>query len=147
MRQLNTIQNYIFLLGAIMMVIGTGCVVFQLYVHSMSIVFCIGTISFALMQMSQTYDGNNHVIKRLRHLMIIGDICFIISGLLMIENVYKLILPFMSTSIEGLMIWQQYINNNWVIPLLIGAVFEIYTTHRISYELKKEAEMPKNPNS
>lgn len=138
MRELNTIQNYIFLLGAIMMVIGTGCVVFGLYVHSMAIVFCIGAISFALMQMSQTYEGSNPTIKRLRHMMVIGDLCFIISGLMMIENVYKLILPYMATNIEGLMMWQQYIGNNWVIPLLLGAVFELYTTHRISYELRKE---------
>lgn len=130
-----------------MMVVGTGCVVFGLYIHSMSIVFCIGTISFSLMQMSQTYEGNSNTIKRLRHLMVIGDICFILSGLMMIENVYQLIRPFMSTTIEGVIAWQQYISNNWVIPLLMGAIFEIYTTHRIAYELKKETEMPKNHNS
>lgn len=147
MRQLNNIQNIIFLLGAVLMVIGTGCVVFGIFIHSMSIVFCIGAISFALMQMSQTYNGNNNTINRLRHLMVIGDICFIISGLLMIENVYHLIFPFMATTIDGYNNYVKYIHNNWVVLLLIGAVFEIYTTNRISHELKKEEEMKKNHNS
>lgn len=143
MRQLNTIQNYIFLIGAIMMVIGTGCVVFGIFRHSMSIVFCIGAISFSLMQMCQTYEGNNATIKRLRNLMTIGDICFIFSGIMMIESVYHLIFPYMATSIEGYNNYVHYIHNNWVILLLIGAVFEIYTTNRISYELKKQGEMSK----
>lgn len=129
------------------MVIGTGCVVFGLYIHSMAIVFCIGAISFALMQMSQTYEGNNSTIKRLRQLMVIGDICFILSGLLMIENAYHLLFPLMATSIDGYNNYIKYIHNNWVVLLLIGAVFEIYTTHRLSHELKKEEEMPKNHNS
>lgn len=143
MRQLNTIQNYIFLIGALMMVVGTGCVVFGIFIHSMSIVFCIGAISFSLMQLSQTYEGNNPTIKRLRSLMTIGDICFMLSGIMMIESVYHLIYPFMATSIEGYNNYVHYIHNNWVILLLIGAVFEIYTTNRISYELKKQDEISK----
>ena len=31
-----------------------------------------------------------------------------------------------------------YIHNNWVVLLLIAAIIEIYTTHRISNELKKD---------
>lgn len=137
MKQLNTIQNYIFLFGALMMVVGTGCVVFGLYIHAMSIVFCIGSICFALMQLSQTYEGKNLTIKRLRGLMTIGDICFIFSGLLMIENVYHLAYPYIATTIDGYNNYIHYVHNNWVILLLIGAVFEIYTTNRIAYELKK----------
>ncbi|MCQ2220763.1 MAG: hypothetical protein MJZ12_05185 [Prevotella sp.] len=143
MRQLNTIQNYIFLIGALMMVVGTGCVVFGIFIHSMSIVFCIGAISFSLMQLSQTYEGNNTTIKRLRSLMTIGDICFMLSGIMMIESVYHLIFPYMAASIDGYNFYVHYIHNNWVILLLIGAVFEIYTTNRISYELKKQDEMSK----
>lgn len=31
-----------------------------------------------------------------------------------------------------------YFYNKWVVFLLIAALLELYTTHRISYELKKE---------
>lgn len=138
MRQLDKVQNAIFLGGAFMMVIGVGCVVFGFMPFLMSIVFALGCVLFALMQMSQVYDGNSLTVKRLRRIMVLGDFCFIISGLMVVENVYKVLLPYFCTSLQGQMFYTQYIHNNWVLFLLIGAVVEIYTTHRIAYELKKE---------
>lgn len=123
-----------------MMVAGAGCAVFGIAIHSMSIVFAFGTICFALMQMSQVYTGNNLTLRRLRHLMVIGDICFILSGLLLVENVYHLIYPHMATTIEGYNNYIHYIHNNWVVALLIAAIIEMYTTHRISYVMKKQQE-------
>lgn len=120
------------------MVAGVGCVVLGFAREIMAIVYAAGAISFSLMQMSQTYSGNNITLRRLRSLMTIGDLCFIISALLMIENVYHLIFPYIATSIDGYNAYVHYIHNNWVVVLLIGAVFELYTTHRISYEMKKE---------
>lgn len=121
-----------------MMVVGAGCVVFGFAVHVMSLVFAFGTICFSLMQMSQVYLGKDLTLRRLRHLMVIGDICFILSGLLMIENVYHLIFPHMATTIDGYNNYVHYIHNNWVVALLIAAIIEMYTTHRISYVLKKQ---------
>lgn len=132
------VQNYIFIAGAIMMVIGVGCKIFGFMTGLMTIIFTLGCLCFALMQMAQTYDGNNHTIRRLRNIMIIGDIAFIISGLLMLEDTYQIIFPLMATSIEGYNNYIHYIHNNWVVALLIGAVIELYTTHRMSYEFKKE---------
>ena len=138
LRQLNTLQNYILLIGAIMMVVGVGCIVFGIMPKATSIIFCIGSISFALMQMTQTYDGNNITLKRLRHIMVLADIAFIISGLLMLENVYKFFFPLFANTIEGYNTYIYVVYNNWVVALLIGAVLEIYTTHRIAYVIKKE---------
>ena len=138
LRQLNTLQNYILLIGAIMMVVGVGCIVFGIMPKATSIIFCVGTISFALMQMTQTYEGNNITLKRLRHIMVLADIAFIISGLLMLENVYKFFFPIFATSIEGYNTYLHVVYNNWVVALLIGAVLEIYTTHRIAYVINKE---------
>lgn len=137
MKQLDSVQNGLFLSGAVMMVVGVGCVVFGFAPKIMSIVFALGAIFFALMQMSQTYDGNSTAVRRLRSIMIIGDLCFILSALMMIENVYRIFMPFICSTLEGNMFYTQYINNNWVILLLVAAVIEIYTTHRLSYELKK----------
>lgn len=123
-----------------MMVAGVGCIVFGIMPKVMSIVFAIGTISFALMQMSQVYDGNNITLKRLRRIMIFANIAFIISGLLMIENVYHFFFPFVANTMEGYNNYVHVVHNNWVVALLVGAVLEIYTTHRIGYVMKKEEE-------
>lgn len=121
-----------------MMVVGVGCKIFGFLPGIMTIIFVLGCICFALMQMSQTYDGNSITIRRLRHIMVFGDICFILAGLLMLEDTYQLLFPYMATSIEGYNNYVHYVHNNWVIALLIGAVLELYTTHRMSYEFKKE---------
>ena len=34
----------------------------------------------------------------------------------------------------------QYVHNNWVIILLIAAILQLYSTHRIDRELNKEAK-------
>ena len=138
MRQLSTLQNYILLIGAIMMVTGVGCIVFGIMPKATSIVFCVGAISFALMQMTQTYEGNNVTLRRLRHIMVLADIAFIISGLLMLENVYKFFFPLFANTIEGYNTYIHVVYNNWVVALLVGAVLEIYTTHRIAYVIRKE---------
>lgn len=141
MKQLSPIQNYILLFGAIMMVVGAGLAVFAILPHLTSLIFAFGTICFALMQMSQTYTGNDITIRRLRHLLVIADILFIISGMLMIENVYHIAYPYIATTIEGYNNYIHYVYNNWVIALLIAAIIELYTTHRISYILGKEREV------
>ncbi len=135
---MSRIQNFIFLAGAIMMVIGVGCKIFGFFPSIMTIVFALGSICFALMQMSQVYDGNSITIRRLRRIMVFGDICFILAGLLMLEDTYKLLFPYMATSIDGYNNYVHYIHNNWVVALLIGAVLELYTTHRMAYEFRKE---------
>lgn len=139
MKQLNTIQNYIFLISAIMMVVGVGCVVFGIMPKVTAIVFAVGTITFALLQMSQVYDGNNLTLKRLRRIMVMADIAFIISGLLMIENVYRIFFPHIAKTI-GNNTYVHVVHNNWAVALLIGAVIELYTTHRMAYIIKKEEE-------
>ena len=66
-------------------------------------------------------------------------VLFILSGVLMLENAFKFMLPLFVKYVDnGYMAYVTYIHNNWVVLLLIAAIIEIYTTHRISYELKKE---------
>ena len=93
------------------------------------------------MQMMQTYSGNNFTIRRLRRIMVTGDVLFILSALLMVENSYGLLLPlFLKLSPDGYFNYVTYVHNNWVLLLLVAAMLEIYTTHRISGELAKEAK-------
>lgn len=135
-------QSLVFAAGAAMMVLGVCGVVFGsfagiTFVRIATVVFALGAVAFAVMQMLQTYDGGSITIRRLRHIMVIGDVCFIIAALLMVESNFHFVYPLMAQTVEGRNAWLHYIYNNWVVALLIAAILEMYTTHRISCELKK----------
>ncbi len=100
--------------------------------------FMIGSLCFASMQIIQGYTGDKFAIKRLRSIQVIGDIFFIISGLLLVEKAFQLVYPLFTSSMENQMFYAQYIHNNWVVTLLIAAILEVYTTHRIASEIKKD---------
>lgn len=138
MNELSRLQSIILAIGGALMVTGTGCVVFGLMPKVAAIVFAIGAVAFVAMQAQNVYTGSNFVIKRLRRTMLIADACFIIAALLLLENVFRIIFPYVATSVDGYNNYLRYVNNNWVVALLIAALLEMYTTHRIAYELKKE---------
>ena len=131
MKQLNKVQTAIFLLGALLMVIGAGTSV--LAWGSAPYVFSIGALGFASMQMLQRYEGSNFVIRRLRRIQLVSDVFFLLSGLLMIANKGNFLGISYITYIE-------YVYNKWVITLLIAALLQLYSTHRIGRELEKEAK-------
>jgi len=133
MKQLNKTENIIFLLGAILMVVGSAACVFA--TPWSPYVFTMGALAFVLMQLKQGYDGESIVIRRLRNIIVVSDFCFLLTALLMFANQDNLFgFPFM--------FYVQYIHNNWVIALLVAAVLQLYATHRISHELDKEAKEP-----
>lgn len=134
MKQLSKIQTIVFLVGGILMVIGAGSYVFMFQRAVMSVVFLVGALCFALMQLEQRYDGQNVVIIRLRRIQIIADVQFILSGILMIDSHYMLLKPLFSSYTDYI----QYVYNKWIMTLLIAAILEIYTVHRLSSELEKE---------
>lgn len=116
------------------MVIGAGCYAFVWQQAVACWVYLAGTVMFATMQIMQSYEGTNHTIHRLKKIMTTADMFFFISGLLMVDSAYKLLMPL----IGNYLTYYQYIYNKWVLLLLVAAILEIYTMHRISYELKKE---------
>ena len=140
MRQLNKWQNALLLMGGALMVIGAGMYVFGIYKPS-SWIFLVGALAFASMQLQQVYEGRNFVIRRLRRIMVMADVLFVVAGLLMVENAYNFLLPFFQNHIQnGLNAYIIYIMGKWVVLLLVAAILEVYTTHRISSELEKEAK-------
>lgn len=131
MKQLNRTENLIFLLGAVLMVIGSGA---NIFMRSWApYVFAMGALAFVLMQLKQSYEGRSLVIRRLRRIMIMSDVFFLLSALLMFAN---------RSNFFGLNIltYIRYVHNNWVITLLVAAILQLYSTHRISSELEKEAK-------
>ena len=131
MRQLNSFQTAIYLIGALLMAVGAGTS--MLAWRPAPYVFAVGAIAFVSMQILQRYEGSNFVIRRLRRMMLISDVFFILSALLMIANTSNFLGLDYITYIE-------YVYNKWVITLLIAAILQLYSTHRIGKELEKEAK-------
>lgn len=99
--------------------------------------FVPGTLMFAAMQYEQKYTGTDLTIRRLRKIMLTGAAFFIVSALLMTENAYHFLLPYFAKTIDGYNAYAKYVHNNWVVALLVAAVLQLYSTHRISSELEK----------
>lgn len=133
MKQLNKTENIIFLVGAVLMVVGSAACVFSM--AWAPYVFAMGALAFVLMQLKQGYEGDSITIRRLRNIVVMSDFFFLLSALLMFANQDNLFgLPFM--------FYVQYVHNNWVIALLVAAVLQLYSSHRIGRELDKEAKKP-----
>lgn len=116
------------------MVAGVGCYVFMWQRQAASCVALVGAALFASMQMMQAYEGRSVTIRRLKRIMSVADVCFVLAGLVMVENTF-LLLPHLFSS------YTQYLEllyNKWVLLLLVGAVLEMYTMHRLSAELRRE---------
>ncbi|MDD6803827.1 MAG: hypothetical protein PUD87_06895 [Prevotellaceae bacterium] len=128
MRQLNKIENTILLFGAVMMVIGSGANIFAQ--PWAPYVFGMGTVGYVLMQLKQKYEGSNVAIKRLRRMVIISDVCLLLAAVMMFANMDNLFRLDAVTYIK-------YVHNNWVVVLLVAAMLQLYTSHRISKEILK----------
>ena len=128
MRQLNKIENTILLFGAVMMVIGSGANIFAQ--PWAPYVFGMGTVGYVLMQLKQKYEGSNVAIKRLRRMVIISDVCLLLAAVMMFANMDNLFRLDAVTFIK-------YVHNNWVVVLLVAAMLQLYTSHRISKEILK----------
>lgn len=131
MKQLTKVQSIVFFVGAILMVVGAGISLTGW--TGASYVFFVGALCFSSMQMLQRYDGSNVIIRRLRRIMLLSDILFLVSGILMFASQGN---PLRLPQIEYL----QYVYNKWVGTLLLAALIQLYVSHRLDHELTKEAK-------
>ena len=128
---MNKLQTAIFLFGGILMAIGAGTTL--LGWGSAPYIFAIGAVCFSSMQMLQRYEGQNFTIRRLRRMMLISDVLFLVAALLMFASKGNYFGLSYITYIE-------YVYNKWVVVLLIAALLQLYSMHRIGSELEKEAK-------
>jgi len=131
MRQLSNIETVVMLIGGLLMVVGSGA---SLFLQSWApYVFAPGVLMFVAIQMRQTYYGDNFVIRRLRRMMFLSDVLFMIAALLMFAN---------QGNFFGLnhLSYIKYVHNNWIVVLLVAAILQLYTSHRIANEMEKEAK-------
>ncbi len=134
MKQLNKLQSTLFVIGGVLMVVGAGCYAFMFMQEVACWIYLVGAVLFAFMQVSQTYEGNNFTVKRLKRIMSLADFFFILSGMLMVDSAYQLLRDAFTDYTSYLSL----IYNKWVLLLLVAAFLEMYTMHRIASELKKE---------
>lgn len=133
MKKLNKFQSVLFLFGGVLMVIGAGSFALMWQQPIVCWIYLIGAVLFTVMQSMQTYNGNNFVLKRLKRIQSVADICFILSALLMVDTAYLFFRPIFTDFLT----YTQYVYNKWVVLLLIAAFLELYTTYRIDSEMKK----------
>ncbi len=121
MRELNKIQTAIFLFGGILMAVGAGTTL--LGWASAPYVYALGALGFASMQMLQRYEGSNFTIRRLRRMMLISDVLFLVAAVLMFAN---------KSNILGLsyITYIEYVYNKWVVVLLIAALLQLYSAKK-----------------
>ena len=138
MTQLSKLQSVIFLLGGVLMVVGAACFAFGFIYPKMMLItswlFLAGTVLFSVIQAMQVYEGPSLIIHRLKRMQYVADIFFVLSGISMVDTVYAFARHWFSNQETYI----TYFYNKWVVFLLIAALLELYTTHRISHELKKE---------
>jgi len=128
MRQLTKTETALLLAGGLLMVLGSGAyILLQAWAPY---VFALGALAFAAMQMRQRYDGNNVTVRRLRRMLLLSDVLFLASALLMLAN---------QNNPLGLdyMTYVKYVHNNWIVVLLVAAILQLYASHRIANELEK----------
>ena len=136
MKKLNKIESILFMLGGMLMVTGIGCYVFMLAPSVTCWIALTGSILFSTLHMMQTYEGNQLVIKRLKRILNIADLLFVVAGILIVDSTYNFLRP----TFENQESYITYLYNKWVLLLLIAAILEVYATHRIDYLLKKQGK-------
>ena len=134
MKKLNKIESILFMLGGMLMVTGIGCYVFMLAPFITCWIALTGSILFSTLHMMQAYKGSQLAIKRLKRILNIADLLFVIAGILIVDSTYN----FLRLAFENQESYITYVYNKWVLLLLIAAILEVYATHRIDYLLKKQ---------
>lgn len=99
-----------------------------------------GSVMFACGQFADRYDGADPIIRRLRFQQILGAIFLLITAALMFSApIHNRLLA--DTDMGGGM--RSFLlaftrKNNWIVTLLIGALFELYSSFRLDHISRKE---------
>ena len=154
-RQLGKTQSLAFAVGGMLMVVGVGSFVFMFHQQLSALVFTVGALLFAVMQTMQAYLGSNITLRRLKSIMNLAGLLFVLAGVLMVDTAMTnaaLADPaanapqFLSNMFTNWTTYIECVYNKWIILLAIAVVLELYTTHRISAELAKQSKNDSSEN-
>ena len=100
--------------GAVLLLVGA---MLQITRWELSpILYTIGAVMFAYVQVMTRYEGKNLIVRRLRRQQILGAVLLVFAGVLMFVTKH----------------------NEWVLCLTVAAILELYTAFRIPSEIKKK---------
>mgnify|MGYP006932873178 FL=1 len=80
------------------------------------VLYTIGAVLFAYVQVMSQYEGKNLIIRRLRRQQILAAVLLVFTGVLMFVTRH----------------------NEWVLCLTVAAIRQLYTAFRIPSETEKE---------
>jgi drug/metabolite transporter (DMT)-like permease len=132
MKQLSKLQNFVFLMGGALMVVGVALNFFGVQQVG-ACVFLIGAVCFGVMQMLQRYEGQNVTIRRLRRILVTSDVLFLLTAVLMFASQSN---AFGIPQVEYVL----YVHNKWIGTLLLAAIIQLYAINRLDSEVEKEAK-------
>lgn len=122
MRPLSKTENFLFRIGALLMLAGAATYLVNGPVACVA--FVCGVMLFAIMQLRMVYEGSNFVVARLRRQQLFGAAMLVLAAATMVAQTF--------------FCYNVVRHNEWVVCLLIGAVIQLYTAFRIPNELEKE---------
>jgi len=147
-RHLTKAESFQLIMGSVLMVVGIGCYVFMYHQLIAAAVFLTGSLLFAV-QCFQIYNGKDITLRRLKGIMNMANLMFILAGILMLDTAMTYIAiqdplgehhRFISNMFTNWQTYVEFVYNKWLIPLIIAVVLELYSTHRISRELAKKSQ-------
>ena len=100
--------------GAVLLLVGAMLQITRWELSS--IIYTLGAVMFAYVQVMSRYEGKNLIVRRLRRQQILGAVLLVFTGVLMFVTKH----------------------NEWIVCLTIAAILELYTAFRIPSELEKE---------
>lgn len=113
------IKDFVYKLSAILILIAAVCFMFNPTVAKF--IMIVGVVGFAITTFMSPYPGTNIRGKRLYNIHIFGVVFMVMSTYLMFEEM-----------------------NEWVIPMLIGAILIIYSSILLPKVYAKEEANKKN---
>lgn len=128
-----TIGGVLLLVGAMVMITGWDYAPY---------IYLLGSVMFASAQMSDRYDGDDMILKRLRMQQVLGSILLVITGFLMFSGNYHQQLMFNNSMNDTLRTFLLSLTakNSWIVTLCIATLFELYSSFRIDARNKELEE-------
>lgn len=121
MKQLSLCQTIVYGVGGILVL--AGLVSWPTGKFWAVALYCVGAVAVCVMQFCQRYEGGSIVLRRLRRQQLLGALCLVLTGVLMIvERMHLGVLQ----------------HHEWMAVLAVAAMLECYTAFRIPYELKRK---------
>ena len=125
-----TIGGVLLLVGAMVMITGWGYAPY---------IYLLGSVMFASAQLSDRYNGDDMILKRLRLQQVLGSILLVITGFLMFSSNYHQQLMFNNSMNDTLRSFLLTLTarNSWIVTLSIATLFELYSSFRIDARNKE----------